>query len=62
MNLDLMVNHMRTKGGNKSNQNSEVFYLSNMYAEGKDRKEFLLKIWGKKICVCPLPPRKKHGT
>lgn len=44
MNLDLMVNHMRTKGGIKSNQNSEVFYLSNMYVEGKDRKEFLLKI------------------
>ena len=40
-NLDWRVKHMRTKGGNKSNQNSEV---SNMYAEGKDRKAFLLKI------------------
>lgn len=34
MNLDLMVNHIRTKGGNKPNQNSEVFHPSNMYAVG----------------------------
>lgn len=44
MNLDLMVNHMRTKGGNKSNQNSEVFYFSNMCTGGKEEKVFLLKI------------------
>lgn len=39
MNLDLMVNYIRTKGGNKPNQNSEVFHPSNMYAGGGDLKK-----------------------
>lgn len=65
MNLDLMVIICEPEGGNKSNQNSEVFYLSKMLMNPVIKKKRQKDIPSKEkifFCMWLLPPRKNHGT
>lgn len=61
MNLDSMVNHIRTKGGNKPNQNSEVFHPSNMYAGGGGRRKGIPSKNLKKKNLHESPTTKKEA-